>query len=188
MSQSNKLQKHKHVHVHVLIKIRYRLPLILLYHWQGPSPDEVALVDGARQLGFELTARGNQDLTLKFLGADAKFQVLNVMEFSSERGRMSVIVRSPDGSIRLLVKGSDAKMLALLRPDTPKSHLEETNKNLHLFATQASQPPWPVRMWQHDSGRDSSCLCMVTRPRQQESASLNSEPAKELQAHLKTGW
>ncbi len=98
----------------------------------------MALVDGARQLGFELTARGNQDLTLKFLGAEAKFQVLNVMEFSSDRGRMSVIVRSPDGTIRLLVKGSDAKMLALLRPDTPKSHLEETNKNLHLFATQAS--------------------------------------------------
>ena len=93
-------------------------------------------MEGARQLGFELTARGNQDLSLKFLGVEAKFQVLNVMEFSSERGRMSVIVRSPDGSIRLLVKGSDAKMLALMRPDTPKIHIEETNKNLHLFATQ----------------------------------------------------
>lgn len=114
-------------------------------------------MEGARQLGFELVARGNQDLTLKFLGADAKFQILNVMEFSSDRGRMSVIVRAPDGTIRLLVKGSDAKMLALLRPDTPKAHLEETNKNLHLFATQARPSP-PLSLNQADQSSASEGL------------------------------
>lgn len=37
-------------------------------------------------------------------------QVLNVLEYSSARARMSVIVRAPDDSIHLLCKGADAKV------------------------------------------------------------------------------
>ena len=59
-----------------------------------------------------------------------------MLEFSSDRGRMSVIYRMEDGSVRLFAKGSDAKMLAIMSPSTPKDLLEATNKNLHLFATQ----------------------------------------------------
>ena len=66
-------------------------------------------------------------------------QVQQVLEFSSDRGRMSVIFRMEDGSIRLFAKGSDAKMLAIMSPSTPRDLLEATNKNLHLFATQASR-------------------------------------------------
>ena len=35
---------------------------------QGPSPDEVALVEGAAKLGFALTARTTSYLTLSFHG------------------------------------------------------------------------------------------------------------------------
>lgn len=35
---------------------------------QGPSPDEVALVEGAARLGFCLSARSSDKLTLSFLG------------------------------------------------------------------------------------------------------------------------
>ena len=63
-------------------------------------------------------------------------QVLQVLEFSSDRGRMSVIFRSEDGTIRLFAKGSDAKMLKIMSKGTDPSLLDATNKNLHLFATQ----------------------------------------------------
>ena len=105
---------------------------------QGPSPDEVALVDGGRQLGFEFLTRTNQGVTLRMLGHEATFEVLNMMEFSSERGRMSVIARSPDGTIRLFAKGADSKMLSIVNKNTDPQLLEQTARNLHLFATQVS--------------------------------------------------
>jgi len=38
------------------------------------------------------------------------WEVLNVLEYSSARARMSVIVRGPDGSIFLFCKGADARV------------------------------------------------------------------------------
>ena len=63
------------------------------------------------------------------------YETLYVNEFTSERARMSVIVRCPDGAIKLLCKGSDVKMLQRLAPDTSQHLLQETHNNLHFFAT-----------------------------------------------------
>lgn len=52
---------------------------------QGPSPDEVALVEAARQVGFEFKNRSMSSVTLSVFGEDAVFEILNVMEYSSER-------------------------------------------------------------------------------------------------------
>ena len=114
----------------------YTMSIVWLSYLQGPSPDEVALVEGGRQLGFEFLSRTMQGVTLRMLGHECTFDVLNMMEFSSERGRMSVIARSPDGTIRLFAKGADSKMLANLNKDTNPDLLEQTSRNLHLFATQ----------------------------------------------------
>ena len=114
----------------------YTMSIVWLFDLQGPSPDEVALVEGGRQLGFEFLSRTMQGVTLRMLGHECTFDVLNMMEFSSERGRMSVIARSPDGTIRLFAKGADSKMLANLNKDTNPDLLEQTSRNLHLFATQ----------------------------------------------------
>ena len=35
---------------------------------QGPSPDEVALVEGGRQLGFEFISRDRTTITIRMLG------------------------------------------------------------------------------------------------------------------------
>ena len=37
---------------------------------------------------------------------DQRFEILNVLGFTSNRRRMSVIVRAPDGRIRLMTKGA----------------------------------------------------------------------------------
>jgi hypothetical protein len=68
------------------------------------------------------------------LPEQATHQVLNVMDFSSARARMSVILRAPDGTIRLHCKGSDAKMLPRLRADTDPALLSATHANLHAFS------------------------------------------------------
>ena len=50
---------------------------------------------------------------------------------------MSVIARSPDGTIRLYCKGSDAKVMKKIRHDTPEDLVAKTDDNLHFFAKQA---------------------------------------------------
>ena len=37
---------------------------------QGPSPDEVALVEGGRQLGYEFVARDRTSITIRMLGEE----------------------------------------------------------------------------------------------------------------------
>lgn len=105
---------------------------------QGPSPDEVALVEGGKQLGFEFTHRTQDGVQVRILGVEATFQILNIMDFTSDRGRMSVIARCPDGTIRLFCKGADTKVLGIINPASDGQLLEASNKNLHLFATQVS--------------------------------------------------
>jgi len=104
------------------------------YKYQGPSPDEVALVEGAARLGFCLTARSSDKLTLSFLGREEVWVVLNVLEYSSARARMSVIARGPNGEIRLFCKGADARVMDMVRGRTETRLLHKTDQNLHQFA------------------------------------------------------
>jgi len=106
--------------------------------YQGPSPDEVALVETARRLGFEFLQRSSKHVRLAFRGRDLTFEILNVLEFTSERRKMSVIARGPDGVVRLFCKGADAAILDCLRnykflPDGD-ALIEATNRSLHDFA------------------------------------------------------
>lgn len=77
--------------------------------YQASSPDELALVQAARDLGYVAYDRDVSTLTLKVYpngwNAEAvyeRFEVLDVIEFSSKRKRMSVLVRFPDGRICLM--------------------------------------------------------------------------------------
>jgi magnesium-transporting ATPase (P-type) len=48
-----------------------------------------------------------RNMTVGYDGKTFEFELLNVLEFTSTRKRMSVIVRFPNGLIKLLVKGAD---------------------------------------------------------------------------------
>jgi hypothetical protein len=66
--------------------------------------------------------------------------VLTTLDFTSERARMSVIARAPDGTLRLFCKGSDQAMLARLRPGTAPALLDATHAHLRRFSVQARTP------------------------------------------------
>ncbi len=63
-------------------------------------------------------------------------EVLNVLDFTSERARMSVVLRAPDGTIRLHCKGSDSALLPRLSRHTDPELLKRTHTNLHTFSIQ----------------------------------------------------
>ncbi|KAF3355700.1 hypothetical protein VdG1_03992 [Verticillium dahliae VDG1] len=72
--------------------------------YQSASPDEQALVEAARDLGYVMIDRPNQEVILQLLGPDGNivretYQVLDVIDFTSKRKRMSIIIRMPDGRI-----------------------------------------------------------------------------------------
>ncbi len=69
-------------------------------------------MEGGRQLGFEFVKRVKDGCVLRLAGVEAQFEVLNVMEYSSARSRMSVVARAPSGAIRLYTKGADTKARA----------------------------------------------------------------------------
>ncbi|KAK4145970.1 uncharacterized protein C8A04DRAFT_10160 [Dichotomopilus funicola] len=89
--------------------------------FQAASPDELALVRAAQELGFLVIQRSSQSVTLRITTGtnqehtERTYQILDVIEFSSKRKRMSIIVRCPDGRIWLITKGADAVVLPRLR-------------------------------------------------------------------------
>jgi len=89
--------------------------------YQAQSPDEAALVEGARVNGFEFRDTGLGSLTIVEMGREVHFEVLANMEFTSERARSSVILRKDDGKIVLYSKGSDAQMLKRIGTSSRKS-------------------------------------------------------------------
>lgn len=94
--------------------------------YQGESPDEVALVDAARDGGVELVERTLSGMALRvFDNAELQtYGVLQELEFSSDRKRMSVILRTPDGRVVLYSKGADSVMNRLLLTDAPVHHID----------------------------------------------------------------
>ncbi|XP_071524066.1 probable phospholipid-transporting ATPase IA [Panulirus ornatus] len=100
----------------------------IIYH--AASPDERALVEGARELGFVFETRTPEYAIVDVLGTKEKFEVLNVLEFTSARKRMSVIVKTPQGQIKLYCKGADTVICERLGDnqqfrDLTVRHLEE---------------------------------------------------------------
>lgn len=126
---------HHHPHGVFARKARFFLLSLALCHtclpekqadgtidFQAASPDELALVRAAQELGYLVMDRATQTITLKSFpnGPDSTevvetYQVLDVIEFSSKRKRMSIIVRFPDGRRCIFTKGADTIVAKLLK-------------------------------------------------------------------------
>ncbi|XP_053314387.1 phospholipid-transporting ATPase IA isoform X2 [Spea bombifrons] len=102
--------------------------------YQASSPDEGALVRAAKDLRFVFTGRTPDSVIIESLGQEERFELLNVLEFTSNRKRMSVIVRNSSGKLRLYCKGADTVIYDRLA-ETSK-YKEITLKHLEQFATE----------------------------------------------------
>ncbi|XP_027008712.1 phospholipid-transporting ATPase ID isoform X1 [Tachysurus fulvidraco] len=75
--------------------------------YKAQSPDEGALVTAARNFGFVFRSRTPGTITTQELGKAVTYTLLAILDFNNIRKRMSVIVRTPEGHIRLYCKGAD---------------------------------------------------------------------------------
>lgn len=59
--------------------------------YQAASPDEGALVTAARNFGFVFLSRTQDTITISELGKENTYQMMALLDFNSDRKRMSII-------------------------------------------------------------------------------------------------
>ena len=104
--------------------------------YNAASPDERALIEGSSKYGFKFIDRDSSSIEIEVPGPKRmRYEILNVIEFTSARKRMSVIVRCPDQSIKLFIKGADAMIMNLIGQNKEQTqYLKATDDHLHEFA------------------------------------------------------
>eukprot|EP00069_Balaena_mysticetus_P016149 bmy_09703T0 len=102
-------------------------------YYKAQSPDEGALVTAARNFGFVFRSRTPKTITVHEMGTAITYQLLAILDFNNIRKRMSVIVRNPEGKIRLYCKGADTILLDRLHHSTQEL-LNTTTDHLNEYA------------------------------------------------------
>ncbi|XP_054468772.1 phospholipid-transporting ATPase IC [Anoplopoma fimbria] len=100
--------------------------------YQAASPDEGALVTAARNFGYVFLSRTQDTITIREMEQERTYEMLALLDFNSDRKRMSIILKFPDGRIRLYCKGADTVIYERLSPNS--GHKETTQTDLDVFA------------------------------------------------------
>jgi phospholipid-transporting ATPase len=102
--------------------------------YQGESPDEIALVDAAANMGFQFLGATSTHKNIKILGNKESIEVLKFFEFNSDRKRASVIIRH-HGVVRLLIKGADSIIYDRLSTTEPQPFKPTISDYLGVFSS-----------------------------------------------------
>lgn len=132
--------------------------------FQAASPDELALVQAAQDLGWLVIDRPSKSITLKYPGGGESnetvtevYEVLDVIEFSSKRKRMSIIIRFPNGRICIFCKGADSAIMPRLKlaPLAMQKKIEVSRRSSKRKSMEAEQA---MRRMSEHSPRNSLSL------------------------------
>jgi len=115
--------------------------------YESQSPDESALVYGIKTEGVSLIERNRTSISIGMWGShmapslkhqvEETYSILMLFEFNSDRKRMSIILRRPNGKIVLYCKGADDIMFSRLSENSqvndPK-YIQDTRNALKVFS------------------------------------------------------
>ena len=101
--------------------------------YTGSSPDEVALVKAAAELGIEFLNKTNKEVRFRVGNVIEQFEILRVLKFSSNRGRSSIVIKDSYNNIKVYMKGSDSVILPRV-VDLNKTQLKEAKSNINHYA------------------------------------------------------
>ncbi|KAJ5513123.1 ATPase P-type K/Mg/Cd/Cu/Zn/Na/Ca/Na/H-transporter [Penicillium fimorum] len=139
--------------------------------FQAASPDELALVLAAQELGYLVVDRQSNTLTLRTqpngpdeATTDEVYEIMDMIEFSSARKRMSVVVRMPDQRICLFCKGADTTLMRLLKQaDLAREKAAEIERRASRRKN-ADVSQVIRRNSEHQSRKNSMVRSSMTRP------------------------
>ena len=113
------------------------------HDYQGSSPDEVALVSSAEELGFTFINRENGIITIEIFDQNInqnevrQFQILQKFDFTSERQKSSIIVKDLlANKIIIYIKGSDKKIFSSIDQYSIQNLIKKTSEHTEYFARQ----------------------------------------------------
>ncbi|PNJ69035.1 ATP11B isoform 3 [Pongo abelii] len=98
--------------------------------YYASSPDEKALVEAAARIGIVFIGNSEETMEVKTLGKLERYKLLHILEFDSDRRRMSVIVQAPSGEKLLFAKGAESSIL----PKCIGGEIEKTRIHVDEFA------------------------------------------------------
>ncbi|KAH9790705.1 putative phospholipid-transporting ATPase 8 [Citrus sinensis] len=107
--------------------------------YEAESPDEAAFVIAAREVGFQFFGSSQTSISLHELDpvsgqkVNRVYELLHVLEFTSSRKRMSVMVRNPENQLLLLCKGADSVMFERLSKHGQQFEAE-TRRHINRYA------------------------------------------------------
>jgi phospholipid-translocating ATPase len=151
--------------------------------FQAASPDELALVRAAQELGFLVIDRPARSITLTYTGGSdsqeqitESYDILDVIEFSSKRKRMSIIVRFPNGKVCIFCKGADSAImprlkLAPLAMEKKSEVIRRSSKRKSMEADQA------LRRMSENSPRTSFSRPSMSLSRRSRKSIGNGRPS-----------
>ena len=104
------------------------------------SPDSIELVKAAKAQGWAFEESGNPDIKILGLGQNTnnkiKYEKLQIIEFSSDRKRETIIIKAPDDKIILYCKGADSIIEKRLSEKSNKEILEQSKYYVDKFSAQ----------------------------------------------------
>ncbi|KAL0441390.1 UNVERIFIED_CONTAM: putative phospholipid-transporting ATPase 4 [Sesamum radiatum] len=108
------------------------------FTYEAESPDEGAFLVAAREFGFEFSRRTQSSVFVHERypsfqePVEREYKILTLLDFTSKRKRMSVIIRDENDQILLLCKGADSIIFDRLSSDG-RMYLEATTKHLNDY-------------------------------------------------------
>jgi phospholipid-translocating P-type ATPase (flippase) len=103
-------------------------------NFMGLSPDDIELLKAAKEQGFEcVRGETNTKRYIKMKDDVRSFEILRLNEFSSDRRRMSIIVRDGN-SIKLYLKGADTEVLKRLSKNSNEKFINSSRKYIDFFS------------------------------------------------------
>lgn len=98
-----------------------------IIRYQAASPDELGIIEALAKLGIVFTGRSASSLIADWSGLankeeEEEFRILAVIEFTSERKMMSVLVRRANGTAVLFSKGADSAFASKMQKPSSSDH------------------------------------------------------------------
>ena len=103
--------------------------------YSGVSPDDIELVKTASSQGFTYL-KSSSHIRKVQIGSEIKqFKLLNILDFSSERKRMSIIIQDDlTKEIKLFTKGADCEIMKRLNRHSPPSYTTIARQHIDSFS------------------------------------------------------
>lgn len=102
--------------------------------YSASSPDELALVNFAKFAGYEYVGTSSEGyLDVSVNGSIKRCKLLHILEFNSDRKRMSVVIEL-DGEIILYCKGADSIIIDRMNQSSNAPYIDQIKENLKNYA------------------------------------------------------